>query len=110
MIIKEEDNAASYAKGLADCLSRDITNDENCKDFGGNFNRKRIPLDSIFNYKDKDVFVNEVLSIFKAKYPKLFKKYSFIIKDLASSYANEKMKVSKIVTASVSTEFKYFNY
>jgi len=105
----KEDNAGSYAKALSDILNRDVKTDEEGKFYGGSFNRKRIPLDNIFNYTDAKVFANDVLKQFETKYPKLYKRYKGIIEDLAIEYATAKMKTSKRVSASVVTE-SYFNY
>lgn len=105
----KEDNASSYAKALSDILSRDVKTDNEGKFYGGAFNRKRVPLDSIFNYTNATVFANDVLKQFETKYPKLYKRYKGIIEDLATEYATAKMKTSKRVIASVVTE-SYFNY
>lgn len=105
----KEDNAGSYAKALSNILNRDVKTDSEGKFFGGSFNKKRIPLDSIFNYTNAAVFANDVLKQFETKYPKLYKRYKSIIEDLATEYATAKMKTSKRVSASVVTE-SYFNY
>lgn len=110
-MIINEDTAAAYAMGLAKCLGTDLKQDtKEYKAMGANFNRKRIPLDNIFNYTNANVFANDVLNIFNQRYPALFRKYNGIIRDLASNYAEEKMKVSRVANASVETNFKYFNY
>lgn len=108
-MILNEDNAASYAYGLKTVFSKEFKQEGDIIAFGGSFNNKRLKQEnpSIFNYKSKDDFVNEVLENFKTNYTKIYNKYKEIIKDLAASYAVEKMKISKKGTASVTT---YFNY
>lgn len=108
-----EDNAGSYAYGLSQCLNKWKTK-EDSKNFSGKFNNERLRknnIDNIFNYTSSDDFVNEVINVFKAKYPKLLKLHEATIRNLAKDYAINKMKISKRTTASVvSEEARYFNY
>ena len=112
-MILTEDNASSYAYGLSQYLNKWKTK-EDSKNFGGKFNNERLRknnIDNIFNYTSSDAFVEEVINVFKVKYPKLLKLYESTIKNLAKRYAVEKMRISKRTTASVaSEEIKYFNY
>lgn len=112
-MILTEDTASSYAYGLSQCLNKWKT-EEDGKNFGGRFNNERLKknnIDNIFDYTNSDVFVNDVINIFKAKYPKLLKLHEVTIRNLAKSYAVEKMKIAKRSTASVVSEaVKYFNY
>ena len=108
-----EDNAGSYAYGLSQCLNKWKTK-EDSKNFSGKFNNERLRknnIDNIFNYTSSDDFVNEVINVFKAKYPKLLKLHEATISNLAKDYATNKMRISKRTTASVvSEEARYFNY
>lgn len=112
-MILTEDNASSYAYGLSQYLNKWKT-EKDSKNFGGKFNNERLRknnIDNIFNYTSSDAFVEEVINVFKVKYPKLLKLYESTIKNLAKRYAVEKMRISKRTTVSVvSEEAKYFNY
>ena len=111
-MILTEDNASSYAYGLSQCLIKWKTEND-AKNFGGHFNNERLKknnIDNIFNYTNADDFVNDVINTFKANYPKLLKLHETTIRNLAKSYAVEKIKIAKKSTASVVSESSYFNY
>lgn len=116
MILKE-DNASSYAKALANVLSKHIKDEDTNNAFsawGGSFNTNRLSIpDNIFNYTDTNTFANEVAANIQKINPQVFSKFKNIITHLATDYATKKMKTSHkgVGVASVRTEeVNYFPY
>lgn len=116
MILKE-DNASSYAKALANVLSKHIKDDNSANAFsawGGSFNTERLNVpDNIFNYTDSSAFANEVAANIQKINPQVFSKFKNIITHLATDYATKKMKTSHkgVGVASIRTEeVNYFPY
>lgn len=101
MILKEEDNGASYATGLylkvLSKITKEHTNPNNINYIYFNNNRKNI--DKIIIEKTIQDFINNALKWFKQYHKDLYVKYKELIKKAAEHYFNSK-----------TIQESYFNY